>query len=115
MRQTEPNSQFFFFADFHCFLQIFSLKRDKLNETNRGEFAVFFRRFSLLFADFFAEFLGITALRRRGFSQKISRISADFRRSPFVPFLSRGVHLDHSARVLRHVGKDDPNALLGPH
>ena len=44
------------------------IKRDKLNGTNRAEFAVF----SQIFADFcrFSVFLGITALRRRRFSQK---------------------------------------------
>ena len=58
-------------------------KRDKLNGTNRAEFAVF-RRISLTFADFRfsweVQHFGGADFRRK------PQETADFRRNPFVPF-----------------------------
>ena len=64
--------------------------RDKLKGTNGAKFTVFLQ----IFADFcrFSLFLGITAFRRRRFSQTTADFrrkpqeTADFRRNPFVPF-----------------------------
>ena len=59
------------------------IERDKLNGTNRAEFAVF-RRFSLNFAAFrFSwelQHFGGADFRRK------PQETADFRRNPFVPF-----------------------------
>ena len=74
-------------------------KRDKLNWTNRAEF---FRRFSLIFADFCASWesqhFGGADFRRKpqetaDFRRKPQE-TADFRRNLFVPF---GLSLSNSA------------------
>ena len=65
MGQTEPNSQFYFFADFHDFL--------------------------LIFVFFFL--LGTTARKTAG-NRRFSQETAEFCRNPFVPFIGiieRGV------------------------
>ena len=94
------------------------IKRDKLNGTNRAKFAVF-RRFSLIFADFLF-FWGITALRRRRFSQKtagnrtFSQETADFRRNPFVPLVKACAVRPVFAPVVGELRAADPSNLQGP-
>ena len=58
------------------------IKRDKLKGTNGAKFAVV-RRFSLIFADFLL-FLGITAFRKRRFSQKTAG-NRRFSQKPVCP------------------------------
>ena len=62
------------------------IKRDKLKGTNGAKFAVFFRRFSLIFADFRfsweSQHFGRADNRRSWESQHLGR--ADFRRKPQI-------------------------------